>query len=130
MLPPEMIVTIERIGPHPEGGDQYLAVTTRSNRAEICRNLFRFQPDLLIDFEPQWMLERAIPRGSVEPVLRQDGEGEPAPAPSEAEKLAGYGRRLYGFLFGDGRELDAFLRFNDAPALHYQKSNVFSVSRS
>jgi hypothetical protein len=110
MLPPELTVTIEKIGQ-----DQYLAKTIRGdNQADVCANTFTYRPDDLIDLEPQWMLERAIPRGSVEPVLRQDGEGEAAPAPGETEKLAGYGRRLYGFLFGDGRELDAFLRFNDA----------------
>jgi hypothetical protein len=42
MLPPEIMVTIEQIGLHPEGGDQYLAVTARSSGAEICRNRFRF----------------------------------------------------------------------------------------
>jgi hypothetical protein len=112
MLPPEMIVTIERIGPHPDGGDQYLAVTTRSSGAEICRHLFRYDPDLLIDFEPQWMLEKAVPRYNGEWIKR--GPGNATRLDEEEEKLATYGQRLYGFLFGDGEDLNAFLRFNDS----------------
>ncbi len=112
MLPPEMIVTIEKIGPHPDGGDHYLAVTTRSNEAEICRNLFCFKPDLLIDFEPQWMLEKAVPRYNGEWVKR--GEMDATRLDEEEANLATYGQRLYGFLFGDGEDLNAFLRFNDS----------------
>ncbi len=112
MLPPEMIVTIERIGPHPDGGDQYLAVTTRSNSAEICRNLFCFQPDLLVDLEPQWMLEKAVPRHSGETIKR--GPGNAKRLDKEEKDLATYGQRLYGFLFGDGEKLKSFLEFNDS----------------
>jgi len=112
MLPPEIIVTIEQVGPHPEGGDQYLAVTARSNRAEICRNTFRFQPGLLIDIEPQWMLEKAVPRHHGETIKR--GPADAGRLTDEETKLAAYGQRLYGFLFGDGGDFNAFLRFNDS----------------
>ena len=112
MLPPEIIVTIERVGPHSDGGDQYLAVTARSNGAEIGRNLFRFQPDLLIDFEPQWMLEKAVPRHNGEWVKR--GPADATRLTDHEENLARYGQRLYGFLFGDGEDFNAFLRYNDS----------------
>jgi tetratricopeptide (TPR) repeat protein len=112
MLPPEIIVTIEQVGPHPEGGDQYLAVTARSNRAEICRNLFRFEPDLLVDIEPQWMLEKAVPRHHGETVKR--GPADAGRLDEQERKLATYGQRLYRFLFGDGEDFNAFLRFNDS----------------
>jgi tetratricopeptide (TPR) repeat protein len=112
MLPPEMIVTIEKVGSHPDGGDQYLAVTTRSDGTEICRNDFRFQPDLLIDFEPQWMLEKAVPRYNGETIKR--GPVNAIRLDEEEEKLAIYGQRLYGFLFGNGEKLRSFLKFNDS----------------
>jgi len=112
MLPPEIIVTVEQVGAHPEGGDQYLAVATRSNGAEICRNTFRFQPDLLVDIEPQWMLEKAVPRYNGETVKR--GPANARRLTDEEAKLAAYGQRLYSFLFGDGQKLKAFLEFNDS----------------
>jgi tetratricopeptide (TPR) repeat protein len=113
MLPPEIIVTIEQVGPHPDGGDQYLAVTTRSNRAEICRHTFRFVPDLLIDIEPQWMLEKAVPRHHGETIKR--GPADAGRLDEQERKLATYGQRLYGFLFGqEGQEFKSFLRFNDS----------------
>jgi hypothetical protein len=113
MLPPEIIVTIERIGAHPDGGDRYLAVATRAdNKAEICRHDFRFQPDLLIDFEPQWMLEKAVPRYNGEAVKR--GPADAGRLTTEGENLATYGQRLYQFLFGEGQEFESFLRYNDS----------------
>ena len=51
-LPPELIVTVEKVSADPQD-DLFLAVTSRSNGAEVCRNLFHFRPDLLVDFEPQ-----------------------------------------------------------------------------
>jgi len=87
-------------------------VTARSNGAEICRNTFRFQPDLLVDIEPQWMLEKAVPRYDGETVKR--GPANAGRLTDEEAKLATYGQRLYGFLFGDGQKLQAFLEFNDS----------------
>ncbi len=107
MLPPELIVTIEHID-----GDRYLAKTSRANGEEICRHTFTYARDHLIDLEPQWMLERAIPRASVQAEVRR--QEETAPALSATEQLASYGQRLYAFLFGDGQRLQAFLDFNDA----------------
>lgn len=104
---PQLLVTIEQIG-----DDQYLAKTGLPNGQEVCRNPFSYRPDTLLDLEPQWMLERAVPRAHVDPTLRKEGEAGPAQA--EIGKLAAYGQRLYGFLFGDGQRLDHFLEFNAA----------------
>jgi tetratricopeptide (TPR) repeat protein len=101
---PELIVTIEH------SGDAYLAKTSRADGQEVCQNRFTFGSDQLVDLEPQWMLERAIPRAGVEPVMRQ--EGQPPAASSEADKLAAYGQRLFSFLFGDGHDLANFLKFD------------------
>jgi hypothetical protein len=113
-LPPEITVTIEQVGPHPEGGEQYLVVTKRSGGEEIGRNLFRYAGGLLVDLEPQWMLDKAVPRHSGEALKR--GPADAGRLDAEEGKLAEYGRRLYGFLFGDGQAFEAFLRFNDAYA--------------
>jgi len=69
-LPPELIVTVEKVSADPQD-DQFLAVTSRSNGAEVCRNLFHFRLDLLVDFEPQWMLEKAVPRHAGEAIKRE-----------------------------------------------------------
>ena len=110
-LPPELIVTVEKVSADPQD-DQFLAVTSRSNGAEVCRNLFHFRPDLLVDFEPQWMLEKAVPRHAGEAIKR--GPADATRSEDQAQKLAEYGRRLYGLLFGDGAKLAAFLEYNDA----------------
>ena len=110
-LPPERIVTVEKVSADPQD-DQFLAVTSRSNGAEVCRNLFHFKPDLLVDFEPQWMLEKAVPRHAGEAIKR--GPADATRSEDEAKKLAEYGRRLYGLLFGNGARLAAFLEYNDA----------------
>ena len=111
-LPPEITVTIEHIGDDAERGATYLVKTCRANAAEICRNTFHFRDDLLVDIEPQWMLEKAIPRHAGEAVKRGPAD---AARNAEAEaKLAEYGQRLYGFLFGDGERLQTFLEFNDS----------------
>jgi hypothetical protein len=112
MLPPEIMVTIRQTGSQPDGSNPYLAVTARSSGDEICSNSFDFQPDLLIDIEPQWMLEKAVPRHHGETVKR--GPADAGRLTDEEAKLAAYGQRLYGFLFGDGQKLEAFLEFNDS----------------
>lgn len=111
-LPPEITVTIEKVGEDAENGAAYLVKACRANDAEICRNTFHFRDDLLIDIEPQWMLEKAVPRHAGEAVKRG-----PADATRNAEveaQLARYGQRLYGFLFDDGADLAAFFKYNDA----------------
>jgi hypothetical protein len=54
-LPPELIVTVEKVSVDPQD-DQFLAVTSRSNGAEVCRNLFHFRPD---DRDPLVILQVA-----------------------------------------------------------------------
>ena len=111
-LPPEITVTIEKINEDAKQGTQYLVKACRANQAEICSHTFYFRDDLLVDMEPQWMLEKAIPRHAGAAFKRGPaGAGRNAEV---QEQLARYGQRLYGFLFGDGQELEAFLKYNDA----------------
>ncbi len=110
MLLPQMIIEIQQTDK-----EHYLAVTRRGDsNAEVCRNKFTFDPDLLIDMEPQWMLDKSVPR-HIDDVLRS-GQTASEFATEQAQKLAEYGRRLYSFLFGNGQDLQNFLKFNDAYA--------------
>lgn len=95
---PQLIITIKRIG--EAARHEYEATLTRADtNAEVCVNNFTFNPDLLIDMEPQWMLEKAVPR-HIDDAVR--GNQTPAEyAAEQAKKLAEYGQRLYSFLFGD-----------------------------
>ena len=110
---PELLITIKRIG-EAERNEYEATLTRADNKAEICVNTFVFDPSLLVDMEPQWMLDKAVPR-HIDDAVR--GDQSPAEyAAEQTEKLAGYGQRLYGFLFGDGTDLQSFLKFNDAYA--------------
>ena len=60
------------------------------------------------------MLDKAVPR-SIDDSLRGD-QTVADYQQEQTEKLAEYGHRLYGFLFGDGKELQSFLKYNDAYA--------------
>ena len=113
MSHPKLAINIKRIGPAER--HEFEAVLTRTDTsAEISANTFIFSPDLLLDKEPQWMLDKAIPR-RVDDALR--GEQTVAEWKAEqAQKLAIYGQRLYRFLFGDGQALESFLKYNDAYA--------------
>ena len=60
------------------------------------------------------MLNKAVPR-RIHDAVRSD-KPSATMQQEQTEKLAGYGQRLYGFLFGDGKELQSFLKYNDAYA--------------
>jgi tetratricopeptide (TPR) repeat protein len=104
-LPPELRVEIRKVG-----DDQYLAVTERANGQEICSNTFEHDPEKLVHVEPQWMLEKGV--RSPDEALRWSAET--ASRPPDDELLVTCGQRLYGYLFGDGTDLQNFFRFNDA----------------
>lgn len=113
MTRPELLITIRRVGAAER--HEYEATLTRAdNKAEICVNTFIFEPNLLIDIEPVWMLMRAVPR-KIDDALRNEQEAVDYEA-KETQLLVEYGQRLYGFLFGDGKELQSFLKYNDAYA--------------
>ena len=105
-LPPELTISVELVAEN-----QYLAKVLRPNGEEICRNVFTFSPGLLVDIEPQWMLEKAVPRNAAEWAKR--GPADAARDPEQDQKLADYGQRMYQFLFGDAVDWEAFLKYND-----------------
>jgi len=107
-LPPELTISIEQV---KDG--EYFAKVLRPNGEEICRNTFNFDPGLLVDIEPQWMLEKAIPRNASEWAKR--GPADVARDTEQDKKLADYGLRMYQFLFGaEAADWKAFLKFNDS----------------
>jgi tetratricopeptide (TPR) repeat protein len=103
-LPPELRVEIRKIE------DKYLAVTERANGQEICSHTFDHDPAKLVHVEPGWMLEK----GARAPEQSLRTPDEAADRPPDDELLVTYGRRLYGYLFGDGVALTNFFQFNDA----------------
>jgi tetratricopeptide (TPR) repeat protein len=89
-LPPEIRVTIEKVGEK-----QYLShVETGDGHEIIAPHTFEYDPGLLVNIEAQQWLEADAQRDSGE----------------EPGWLAEYGQKLYGYLFGDGRELASYLR--------------------
>jgi len=90
MLPPEVRVSIEETGKntylsHVETGDGHEIMSPRT---------FEYDPGLLVNIEAQQWLEADA--------QRESGE--------EPEWLAEYGQKLYGYLFGDGREFASYLK--------------------
>jgi hypothetical protein len=111
-LPPELIVTIRRTNAdEPSATPAYLAVTSRANGDEVYSHSFTLPTNLLVDLEPHWLLDKAIPRTAYDPARGKEGQTELAR--QEAAKLTDYGQRLYKLLFGDGERLRNFLDFSD-----------------
>jgi tetratricopeptide (TPR) repeat protein len=89
-LPPEIRVTIEKVGEK-----QYLShVETGDGHEIMAPHPFEYDPGLLVNIEAQQWLEADAQRGSGE----------------EPGWLATYGQKLYGCLFGDGREFASYLK--------------------
>jgi hypothetical protein len=57
---------------------------TPANGREICRHTFTFDPDKLVDLEPQWLLEKAVPRHAYDPARG----AEPRPPKQLQKKIA------------------------------------------
>jgi hypothetical protein len=109
MQPPELIASIEKVHPKPED-DQYLAKLTQGDGMEVCRHVFHYRADQLVHLEPQWMLEKAVPRHAWEQIRR--GTADTGRLVAEERQLAAYSQRLYRFLFGDGVQFNALLQFD------------------
>ncbi len=87
---PEICVTIEKVG-----DKQYLShVETGDGHEIMAPHTFEYDPGLLVNIEAQRWLEADA--------QRESGD--------EPEWLATYGQRLYGYLFGDGREFASYLK--------------------
>ena len=106
-----LTTTIQRID---DQQDEYLAVTQRDGGQEVCRSRFTFRPGQLVDLEPKWLLDRAVPRSAVDTVRSRDAAAQAA-YQEKVTELAAYGQRLYGYLFGDGQALANFLKFAAGP---------------
>jgi tetratricopeptide (TPR) repeat protein len=87
---PEIRVTIEKVGEK-----RYLShVETGDGHEIMAPHTFEYDPGLLVNIEAQQWLEADV--------QRESGE--------EPGWLVTYGQRLYGYLFGDGREFASYLK--------------------
>lgn len=102
--------------PHPElrvevrkSGNKFFAVTKQENGQEICTNEFQHDPTGTTHLGPLWLLER----GALSPD-ELSRSGAVAGGRATEEQVIVYGQRLYGYLFGKGKKLQAFLEANPA----------------
>ncbi len=84
-------------------GNKYFAITKQDNGREIFTNEFQHDPTGTTHLGPLWLLERGV----LPPDERRATGGKAA-----EEHAAQYGQRLFGYLFGKGKPLRAFLKSN------------------
>ncbi len=98
---PELRVEIRKLG------NKYFAVTKLGNGQEVCTNEFQHDPTGTTHLGPLWLLER----GALSPDELSKSGALPGGRASEGQ-VAVYGQRLYAYLFGKGKKLQAFLKAN------------------
>lgn len=99
--PPELRVEIRKLG------NKFFAITKQGNGLEVCTNEFQHDPTGTTHLGPLWLLERG---GMVPDEAR--GPGISLGGKANVGQIALYGQRLYGYLFGKGKKLQAFLKAN------------------
>ncbi len=94
---PQLRVEIRKLG------NKFFAIAKQDNGREIFTNEFQHDPTGTTHLGPLWLLERGV----LPPDERRATGGK-----AGAEHAAQYGQRLYGYLFGKGKPLRAFLKSN------------------
>lgn len=98
---PELRVEIDRLG-----ANRYRSRAFDPAGGEICAHEFDFDPALLINIEAEEYLDKGIARDLNDVLRRPDAaRGDARIAP-----LVAHGQRLFGYLFGDGAGLAAYLK--------------------
>ena len=92
---PQLSVEIRKLG------NKFFAITKQDNGREIFTNEFQHDPTGTTHLGPLWLLERGV----LLPDERRASGGK-----AGDEQAAQYGQRLYGYLFGKGKRLRAFLK--------------------
>ncbi|MBN2006739.1 MAG: CHAT domain-containing protein [Anaerolineae bacterium] len=105
---PELRVEVHKLG------HEFIAVARDSNGREICTNQFQHNPTGLTHLGPLWLLER----GTIGPDVAQRLGSIPGRA--SKGQVALYGRRLYEYLFGNGKALRKFIQATPA----YQQARL------
>ncbi len=95
-------------------GYEFFVVTQDDNGRELCTTRFQHNPTGLTHLGPLWLLERGSPGSE-----NQQGFGLGLRKASQGQ-VALYGRRLYEYLFGNGKKLNKFLRDNP----HYEQARL------
>ncbi len=94
---PQLRVEIRKLG------NKFFAIAKQDNGREIFTNEFQHDPTGTTHLGPLWLLERGV----LPPEERRASGGK-----ASEEHAAQYGQRLYGYLFGKGKPLRAFLKSN------------------
>lgn len=95
-----------RVEIHKLGNEFFVAAKTGDGR-EICTNRFEHNPTGLTHMGPLWLLERGM-LGPAE----MSRVGAALVGRASQGQVALYGRRLYDYLFGNGKALRKFLKDN------------------
>jgi hypothetical protein len=98
---PEVRVEVDRIGEN-----KYRSRACDSAGGDICTHEFDFDPALLINIEAEEYLDKGIARDLNDVLRRPDA----APTDARVAPLVAHGQRLFGYLFGDGAGLTAYLK--------------------
>ncbi len=98
---PEIRIEVHKLG------HEFFAVTKAEDGREICTNHFEHNPTGLTHMGPLWLLER----GMLGPAEMSRVSAGLVGRASQGQ-VALYGRRLYDYLFGNGRQLRKFLKDN------------------
>lgn len=99
---PQLDVEIRKLG------NKFFVITKQDNGREIFTNEFQHDPTGTTHLGPLWLLERGV----LPPDEQRATGGNETASSSGDEQAALYGQRLYGYLFGKGRKLRAFLKAN------------------
>ncbi len=98
---PEVRVEVDRIGEN-----KYRSRACDAAGGDLCAHEFDFDPALLIHIEAEEYLDKGIARDLNDVLRRPDSaRGDARIAP-----LVAHGQRLFGYLFGDGAGLSAYLK--------------------
>ncbi len=104
---PAIEVHLEKLS--TKDGNIYRSRVLTADGQEIVRHDFEYHPEHLVHSDIGRYFEKEIRRE--EPDVLRKLETDGAPVDREGA-LVGYGKRLYGYLFGDGKDFSSFLKYD------------------
>jgi len=116
---PEIHVEVHKLG------NEFFAVAKTGDGREICTNRFEHNPTGLTHLGPLWLLER----GMLGPAEMQRVGAAHVGRASQGQ-VALYGRRLYDYLFGNGKQFRKFLKDALADASVHLRLSIHAEAAS
>ena len=104
---PAIEVHLEKL--FTEDGNTYRSRVSTANGQEIITNDFEYHPEHLVHLEMERYFEKEIRREKPDVLRNLKTDGVPV---DREGSLISYGKRLYGYLFGDGKDFSSFLKFD------------------